>query len=134
MLSRFFKGKISTIIPNPPKIKEQKGLWKHKKDDKKIAIKQVRLPATVLPQVNGITTCPKSFPNKLARPSPKAKAKIPIFAGRGLNINAVTKIPRHNVTGPNTKVFSSLFLEAISVIFDMRGTVFPFNRKNSQTT
>lgn len=133
MLSRFFKGKISTIIPNPPKIKEQKGLWKHKKDDKKIAIKQVKLPATVLPQVNGITTCPKSFPNKLARPSPKAKDRIPIFAARGGKIKAVINTPEARVTGPKTKWFSSLFREAISVIFEIIGTEIPFNLNISQT-
>ena len=120
-------------MPKTPKNKEHKGLRQVKYEVIKIAIKQVKLPATVFPWENGMITWPNSFPNKLASPSPKAKARIPTVAGMGGKINAVNKIPITRVTGPNTKWFSSRFLEAISVIFEITGIVLPFIRRYSQT-
>ena len=102
-MSKFFIGKISIIIPATATHKAQTRFLLQQYVDKKIAIKQVKLPATVFPEVNGIITCPKSFPNKLASPSPKAKANIPIFAGSGGKIKAVIKTPKARVTGPKTK-------------------------------
>ena len=40
----------------------------------KIAAKQVKLPSKVFPPVKGTLCLPKSFPPRLARPSPKASA------------------------------------------------------------
>lgn len=104
-----------------------------RKQEMKIAVKQVRLPATVFPPVNGIWTLPNIFPERLARPSPKARAYIPIVAGNDFHIKAQRKIPHTKVTGPRTKRFSSLFLAAASVIVEMTGTWIPLSLMNSET-
>ena len=99
----------------------------------KIAPKQEKLPATVFPLVKGILICPHSLPIKLAKPSPKAKDKIPTVAGMGGNRAAVNKIPKTKVTGPKTNLFSSRFLAATDVIAEINGTSTPLYRKDSAT-
>lgn len=92
-----------------------------------MAAKQVRLPATVFPWARGIFILPSSFPTRLALPSPKANAKIPIMAQSSLHKRDAAITPRAIVTGPSTILFSSLFLEAISVIRESKGIRIPLS-------
>ena len=73
-LSKSFKGNNSMNIPITAIISAAKVLPHTAHEDKKIAAKQVRLPATVFPAVNGITVMPNTFPARLAKPSPNARA------------------------------------------------------------
>src|SRR5574344_1558268 len=130
-LSKSFNGRTSISIANVPKINDIRQLWQNKQAEINTAKKQVKLPATVFPFVPGITTLPISFPIKLARPSPNDKAYIPIVAQSKGNINDASKIPDTRVTGPKTNLFSSRFLAAVSVIFEIIGIVFPLRRKIS---
>ena len=107
--------------------------WQQQKVAIKTAVKQVRLPATVFPWAPGIVIFPINFPPRLANPSPNERAKIPTLAQSNGRKRAASKIPKTRVTGPRTNLFSSRFLAAISVTFEIRGIVFPFKRKNSQT-
>jgi len=99
----------------------------------KTAKKQVRLPAAVFPCAPGIVIFPKSLPIKLARPSPKASAKIPTLAQSKGKSRAASKIPQTRVTGPSTKWFSSRLRAAISVILEITGISIFFERRISLT-
>ncbi len=101
------------------------------KVSRKITKKQVKLPTTDFPPVNGILVLPNILPTRLAKPSPAPSAKIPIAAGVGSKINAVSNTPAHKVTGPNTKRFSSRLRAAAAVTADITGTFFPCIRKVS---
>lgn len=135
ILSKSFRGKTSIIIPTNARTKDTNVFLDTRKDSQKIAKKQARQPSTVFPNVKGIFILPKSLPTKLASPSPKESAYIPMAAAsKGDHINAHRIIPEQRVTGPKTKRFSSRFLAAASVIADMRGTEIPLILTYSQIT
>ena len=116
-LSKSERGRISINIAQSATQREIKQSPQQQKVEIKTAKKQVRLPAAVFPWAPGIVIFPKSFPIRLARPSPKASAKIPTRAQSSGSRSAASRMPHTRVTGPSTKWFSSRFLAAISVIF-----------------
>ena len=75
------------------------------KQEIKIAAKHVRLPSAVFPPVSGMCAFPNSFPERLARPSPKASAYIPIEDASGCHKIEEAIIPETRVTGPRTNLF-----------------------------
>ena len=68
----------------------------------KTAVKQAILPAIVLSLEIFRCCLPQNFPTRLARPSPRAKAIIPILASLNGKIRRVLITPIERVTGPST--------------------------------
>ena len=125
ILSKSAKGKTSIIMAQRPIIRLTRQLQLQQKVAIKTAVKQARLPATVLPWAPGMVTLPINFPTRLASPSPKESAKIPTRAQSHGRSKAAIRIPKTNVTGPRTNLFSSRLRAAISVTFEMTGTLIP---------
>jgi len=130
-LSKSLRGRTSISIPAQAITRDNSESRVIKKVATKIAAKQVTLPAAVFPFVKGIATFPHILPARLASPSPRAKAQIPIEAGTGSKRRAVIKTPEARVTGPRTNLFSSRFLAAACVTADITGTVKPLILKSS---
>ncbi len=75
---------------------------------------------------------PKHFPAKLDRPSPNARARIPIPAVFSGNISNVAITPIARVTGPNTNLPLSRFRDANFVTVENKNIFFPCILKNSK--
>lgn len=71
--------------------------------EKKLTVKQVRLPSRDLPWVKGRRILPIVLPTRLESPSPKARIYMAMDAGIGLNINMDMRAPSPRVIGPFTK-------------------------------
>ena len=85
----------------------------------KTAVKQAILPAIVLSLEIFRCCLPQNFPTRLARPSPRAKAIIPILASLNGKIRRVLITPIERVTGPSTNFPLSRSRAAKPVMFEI---------------